>query len=542
MHKKLTLAGLLVASLSISACGGGSSGNSFSLKSYAPTPHGVENVEPDTPISANFSADVGSTQPAGSFVLQGPSGLATGELTINGRDVVFVPAVPLALSAAYQAKFSTGLVSATGRPLRADFDWQFSTRDGAWTDWKFVPEQTLGTGSLSDAQVGIDNAGNAVAVWLQEDVGGTTKKVYANHYHAASQSWSQPSIISTPTSALYNLTLAVGANGQAIIVWNDYDNSRLYASRYTPVTGFSIAAEVAQNNANHIEAGVDGEGNALVAWEWRDASSLDRLVARRFNASSNSWEAAQPLDQGSSVRSPSLTVSTAGHALLTWSQINAGVVTVYARRYSTLGWTAAQEISDPTVQAEYADDVVAAMDSIGRAVVLIYYKGPLNSTHEYQIDALTLSTQGDWSSPSKLAEGSVFEPSLAISEAGTAIASWEASQNNSFSDRELRSKQLVFATGWDTQEEKHVEAEQTLRNNSSRLLMDAAGNALAIWTEKPSSATETYSRRYLVGQGWGANEPRTEFLENHNLVMNDGGRVITFGHYGSGFFSSARFE
>src|SRR5690554_8183353 len=140
------------------------------------------------------------------------------------------------------------------------------------------------------------------------------------------------------------------------------------------------------------------------------------------------------------------------------------------------------------------------MHITGCAVVLFYYTGRLHSTHEYQIDALTLSTQGEWSSPSKLAEGSVFEPSLAMSEAGTAIASWEASQNNSFSDRELRSKQLVFATGWDTQEEKHVEAEQTLRNNSSRLLMDAAGNALAIWTEKPSSATETYSRRYLVGQ------------------------------------------
>ncbi|MDG5499607.1 Ig-like domain-containing protein [Marinobacter sp. BGYM27] len=74
-------------------------------------------------------------------------------------------------------------------------------------------------------QVAMDANGNALAVWSEEDGSGNTT-IHANRYASASASWGSDILIQSDSESGENPRLAVGANGEAMAVWQQYGSSR----------------------------------------------------------------------------------------------------------------------------------------------------------------------------------------------------------------------------------------------------------------------------------------------------------------------------
>ncbi len=140
-------------------------------------------------------------------------------------------------------------------------------------------------------QLGIDRDGNAVLVW------GQSSDLWANHYDADAGQWDTPRRIETLPGNIDLYSLAVAANGQAMVTWvhpNELYTSAtaaaydIRANRYVPGAGWGIPQLVEHFPAGFAAMGeyppsgppdplgpfwmsppvvdMDGQGNALVVW------------------------------------------------------------------------------------------------------------------------------------------------------------------------------------------------------------------------------------------------------------------------------------
>ncbi len=131
-------------------------------------------------------------------------------------------------------------------------------------------------------QVSFDKAGNAIAVWFQWD--GTQFRIYANRY-VAGTGWGAAAAIETnPNNALHP-QVSFDRAGNAIAVWEQDDGiyNRIYANRYVAGTGWGAAAiiDAGPNGALHPQVSFDSAGNAIAVWDQWDGTYY-RIYANRF--------------------------------------------------------------------------------------------------------------------------------------------------------------------------------------------------------------------------------------------------------------------
>lgn len=77
--------------------------------------------------------------------------------------------------------------------------------------------------SAGSSQVGFDGSGNAIAVWFQSD--GPRMNIWANRY-VAGTGWVLPQLIETDSDSGYWPQVGVDESGNAVAVWQQYDGTR----------------------------------------------------------------------------------------------------------------------------------------------------------------------------------------------------------------------------------------------------------------------------------------------------------------------------
>ena len=146
--------------------------------------------------------------------------------------------------------------------------------------------ETNDAGSADNPQVAMDANGNAMVVWQHYD--GTRYNIWANRYEVGA-GWQGPQLIETNNSGWARLPqVAMGANGNAIAVWQQFDGMRnnIWANRYIPGFGWGTAQLIETDNAgsaNSPQVTVDGSGNAVAVWEQHDGTT--------WNVWANRWQA-----------------------------------------------------------------------------------------------------------------------------------------------------------------------------------------------------------------------------------------------------------
>lgn len=100
--------------------------------------------------------------------------------------------------------------------------------------WSEPVRVDVGPGSDGLVSVGMDAAGNALMAWAHYDSLASPRGVYFSR-RAPGGTWSAPARISYDIGFFVDVELAVAANGNAVVVWQDRPEesvSHLYAARY----------------------------------------------------------------------------------------------------------------------------------------------------------------------------------------------------------------------------------------------------------------------------------------------------------------------
>lgn len=168
------------------------------------------------------------------------------------------------------------------------------TRNNIWASrfdatagrWGIAEAVETGSGDAALPQVGMDNHGNAVAVWHQHD--GTRNNVWSNRYTADAGRWGVSAVIETDNgdiNALGRPTIAVNASGDAVAVWAQHDGVRtnIWANRYSTGSGWGAAQLIESDDgwAYYADIGLDFSGNAIAVWAQDDGT--------RYNIRANTY-------------------------------------------------------------------------------------------------------------------------------------------------------------------------------------------------------------------------------------------------------------
>lgn len=185
---------------------------------------------------------------------------------------------PLTLSAptadggpqiAINAAGDTAVVWARGNSgnLRA-VEAVFRRREGNWTE----PFElgTVRSTAVEELQVGVDDAGNALAMWVG------LAGVQAAARPTATGVWSPPALVSVTSLAASGARLAVDAAGNAVAVWVDGATRVVQAAIRPGASGkWQTQIVVSESGAFEPRVTMDAAGSAVAIW---NRSSSQRVV------------------------------------------------------------------------------------------------------------------------------------------------------------------------------------------------------------------------------------------------------------------------
>jgi microcompartment protein CcmK/EutM len=154
-------------------------------------------------------------------------------------------------------------------------------RGGVWTHPSSLSDNISPDGQNADySQVAMDNNGNAIIVWKQND--GSDDQIFKSEYRGGV--WTHPSSLSDNISPdgqeAWHPQVAMDNNGNAIITWHQYIDGGIYQvfkSEYrggvwTHPSSLSDNISPDGQGAVHTQVAMDNNGNAIITWYQSDGS------------------------------------------------------------------------------------------------------------------------------------------------------------------------------------------------------------------------------------------------------------------------------
>jgi hypothetical protein len=178
-------------------------------------------------------------------------------------------------------------------------------------------------GSAASPSLATSAGGDAVVVWQQNNSG--TRFTAASHFRAGA-GWSVPVAVETGTGDSAFAQVAVDPAGNAFAVWRQVIGGILHAhaSRYTETGGWGVPERISiGDGVFYPRIGFDRSGNALAVWfQLQVQNNRYRVHSNRF-IPARGWSVAQPIgDEGGFIGTftPRIAIDDAGSALATWEQ------------------------------------------------------------------------------------------------------------------------------------------------------------------------------------------------------------------------------
>ena len=210
------------------------------------------------------------------------------------------------------------------------------------------PVQTLSAPDrdAGEPRVAVDDDGDAVVSWIRSDA--TNTRAQARTRTAAGV-WSGVTTLSGPGVDAFSPRVAIDDGGDAIAAWHRDDGSldrvQLRAHPVAGPWGPLVNVSPAGLDAENPDVAMDQDGDALIAWEGKDASALQRIETRHRSA-------AGVLGPITPVSSPtasavSVAMTPGGQATLAWERTTGVNGHIESRVRSTSGtWSALKVLSD----------------------------------------------------------------------------------------------------------------------------------------------------------------------------------------------------
>jgi hypothetical protein len=215
----------------------------------------------------------------------------------------------------------TGTPSALQNSMKAN---RFVVGQG-WQGAELIESSNAFVSTSSSPQIAVNAAGNAVAVWVQ--FGGINNSVWANRY-TVGQGWGTAELIETiNTGFARDPAVAIDSSGKAIAVW--CLETTVFANRFDGTRwGIAEALEAdAVGGSNTPQIAMDSSGNGVAVWSRSNGAEKDsdqRAVILSRRCVAGVWSPAERLDVGTTSQAfaPQIALDANGNAVAVWGQFN----------------------------------------------------------------------------------------------------------------------------------------------------------------------------------------------------------------------------
>jgi hypothetical protein len=359
--------------------------------------------------------------------------------------------------------------------------------------------ETIDEGEAFEHQVAFDGAGNAMAVWSQLDAATGQYKTWARRYLPATGWGTAQRIQSDAAREGRGPRVAFKPNGDAMVAWMQIDPgpiTNVWITSFTASTGsWDAATQVSAGTvgASFPVLAIDAAGNATVAWPEGSSFATFHLMARRLEAAG--WGAVQQVDSAAGGASrPSLAADAGGNVTVVWVQETPGGADILANRFvPATGWGTATLLETNDLRAS---NPAVASDAAGNAMAVWVQADPSNLVTNNSAVYSNRFSAGSWGAATLVKAGAPFawEGAIAMNAAGDAVVVW--AEDDGFDGASVWARSYAAGVGGAP---LRIDDQVTVLARAPQVGLDAAGNAVAIW----SQGGHLWSNQATAATGWG---------------------------------------
>jgi len=225
---------------------------------------------------------------------------------------------------------------------------------GVFTGWSseiHINEESAG--QQQRPSVGIDQAGNWLAVWEDDRDGNGYYNIYGRKFDSAGGPLGGEFRVNQVVSGQQrDIEIAMTPTGAAIVVWEDdadgngyyeINAQRLNPVDGTPLFGTIVVNEVSQGQQRDPTVGINRNNHFVIAWEDdRDGNGYYEIFARRFTSPGNPAQGPEVHindDSSGQQRDPAVAIDASGRFTVTWEddRDKNGFYQIYARTFNLDG-------------------------------------------------------------------------------------------------------------------------------------------------------------------------------------------------------------
>ncbi len=372
-------------------------------------------------------------------------------------------------------------------------------RNNTWTHPEDLSDNISPSGENTNdiPQVAIDNNGNAIIVWSQFD--GSNDQIFMSEYR--NNTWTHPEDLSDNISPsgenAHNPQVAMDDNGNAIIVWSQFDgsNDQIFRSKYSDNTWTHpeyLSDNISPDGESALvpQVAMDNNDNAIIVWRQFDGSNNQIFMSDCRN---NIWTHPKYLTDNISPSGenaydhPQVTMDNNGNAIIVWRQYYGLNSQIFKSEYRNSTWRHPANPTDHiSPSGESAYDPQVSMDNNGNAIIVWRQSDGHNSQifmSEYRNNV--------WRYPENLSDnicpsgGDTYEfPQVAMDDNGNAIIVW--SQYSIYWARHHIFMSEYRNNVWKHPEDLHdtIVGTEEVSYELPRVAMDNNGNAIIVWPEE----------------------------------------------------------
>lgn len=344
-----------------------------------------------------------------------------------------------------------------------------------------LPAQTISDIISFNSQVGVDNAGNSVAIWERQAGGGTTVQAATLPFAGT---WSSPADVSSLSPILpgdfQNPQIAVDAAGNAVAVWVESNaiTTFIQAARlpFGQSTWIPATADLSGPNAFAPQVGVDAHGNAVAVWIGT-VGSHTVIQGATLPFGTNTWFPTTNLSSTSfNSTTPQVAVDPSGNAVAVWTiQLPNRIVQSATMNFGSGVWVpATANLSAPGQNAARPQ---VDVDHNGNAVAVWSRSDGTNLIVQGATLAFSPTPPHTWVATSDLSLTGVDSQfaQVSVDPFGNAVAVWLESTNGIIQATSLSAGSSMWSTPpVDISTPGSVPDDQ-------QVATDGNGNAFAVW-------------------------------------------------------------